>query len=66
MLGNMDITSEGSAWPGYVTEAVQQLNDKNMYTLFVPFKNTQGHPKTTEQKVLADSLIAFIDKNIVW
>ena len=66
MLGNMDIMSNGSAWPGYVTQATQQLNDKNIYTLFVPYKNTPGHPKKNEQKALADSLINFIDKNIVW
>lgn len=66
MLGNMDITSKGSAWPGYVTRATSQLKDKNIFTLFVPYKNTPGHPKTNEQKILADSLIAFMDKNIVW
>lgn len=66
MLGNMDITSEGSVWPGYVTAAASQINDKNIFTLFVPFKNTPGHPKKAEQKILADSLIAFMDKNIVW
>ncbi len=66
MLGNMDITSEGSAWPSYVTAATNQLNDKNIYTLFVPYKNTAGHPKTNEQKALAGSLIAFIENNIVW
>lgn len=66
MLGNMDVTSEGSAWPGYVTAAAKQLGDKNIYSFFVPFKNTGGHPKTNEQKILADSLIGFIDKNIVW
>ena len=66
MLGNMDIMSKGSAWPGYVTQATQQLKDTNIYTLFVPYKNTPGHPKTSEQKMLADSLISFIDKNIVW
>jgi hypothetical protein len=53
MLGNMDITSTGSEWPGYVTKAVQQINDKNIYTMFVPFKTTPGHPKTNEQKALA-------------
>ncbi len=66
MLGNMDITSEGSVWPGYVTKACSLLNDKNVFTLFVPYKSTPGHPKTNEQKILADSLVAFIDKNIVW
>lgn len=66
MLGNMDITSKDSAWPGYVAQATQQLNDSNVLTLFVPYKNTAGHPKTSEQKILADSLIAFIEKNISW
>lgn len=66
MLGNMDITSSGTAWPGYVTKAVAETGDKNIFTLFVPFKNTPGHPKTNEQKILADNLIAFIEKNIVW
>jgi lysophospholipase L1-like esterase len=66
MLGNMDITKEGSAWPSYVTKAVEQLNDKNLFTLFIPYKNTPGHPKTKEQKIMADSLIQFIEKNIKW
>ncbi|HOZ78464.1 MAG TPA: SGNH/GDSL hydrolase family protein [Ferruginibacter sp.] len=66
MLGNMDITSKGSLWPGYVATATGQLNDKNVFNLVVPYKNTPGHPRTDEQKILADSLVAFIDKNIVW
>lgn len=66
MLGNMDITREDSVWPAYVTKAVAQLNDKNIYTLFVPYKNTQGHPKTVEQKSMSDTLIRFIEKNISW
>lgn len=66
MLGNMNITEKGSVWPGYVTKATAQLNDKNIYTLFVPYKETPGHPKTNEQRVLADSLIAFINKHIQW
>jgi hypothetical protein len=60
MLGNMDITRKGSPWPGYVQEAVNQLHDKNIYTLFVPYKNTPGHPGKKEQQVLADSLIRVI------
>lgn len=66
MLGNMNVTEDGSVYPGYVTEAVSKLNDANIYTLFVPYKKTPGHPKTKEQKVLADALIAFIDNNIKW
>lgn len=66
MLGNMDITREGSPWPGYVQKAVRELNDPRIFTLVVPYKNTPGHPKTEEQRAMAETLIAFIDKNIRW
>jgi len=66
MLGNMDITQKNSPWPEYVQKAVAEMNDKKSYTLFVPYKETQGHPKTPEQKILAESLIQFIEKNIKW
>jgi len=62
MLGNMDITKEGSPWPGYVKEAVEQMNDKNIYTLFAPYKGTPGHPKIEGQQILADSLVGLIRK----
>jgi len=62
MLGNMDITRKGSPWPGYVREAVHELHDNNIHTLFVPYKNTPGHPGKKEQQVLADSLIQTIKK----
>lgn len=65
-LGNMDATTEGSKWPGYIAKAIMNLKDKKMYTHFFKYKNTPGHPKVNEQKVMADSLIAFIDKNIKW
>lgn len=65
-LGNMDATREGSPWPQYVTKAVGQLNDKKIYTHFFPYKNTPGHPKISEQQVMASSLISFIEKNINW
>lgn len=66
MLGNMDITREGSPWPGYVEKAVKPLGDKKIYTLFVPYKNTPGHPRVAEQEAMARRLIAFIDQNIEW
>ena len=66
MLGNMDITKEGSPWPGYVKKAVDELHDKKIYTYFAPYKNTPGHPKIKEQKTMADGLIKFIDENIKW
>jgi hypothetical protein len=66
VLGNMDATSPGSAWPGYIIKAATSLNDKKVYTCFFPFKNTDGHPKVGEHRQMADSLIAFIDRNIQW
>lgn len=65
-LGSMDATREGSPWPTYVQTAVSQMNDKKIFTHFFKFKNGPGHPKATEQKVMADDLIQFIDKNIKW
>ncbi|MEO6870369.1 MAG: SGNH/GDSL hydrolase family protein [Ginsengibacter sp.] len=66
MLGNMDITKEGSPWPGYVKEAVDEVHDKMIFTYFAPYKNTYGHPKVKEQTELADGLIKFIDTHIKW
>jgi hypothetical protein len=66
MLGNMDATREGSPWPGYIQQAVTALEDKKMFTLFVPYKGTPGHPGIADQQVLADSLIRFIDGHIRW
>lgn len=65
-LGSMDATREGSAWPGYIQKATAQLNDPKIYTCFFDYKNTGGHPNVAEQKVMADTLIRFIDKNIKW
>ncbi len=65
-LGSMDATQKGSPWPGYIVKAVQELNDRKIYTHFFPFKNTPGHPKVTEQKIMADDLIAFIEQTIKW
>ena len=65
-LGNMDATKEGSPWPGYVSSAVTALNDPKIYTCFFKYKNTNGHPNVAEQKMMADTLIGFIEKNIHW
>lgn len=65
-LGSMDATKEGSPWPGYIEKAVAELNDKNIYTHFFPYKNTGGHPSAKEQQAMADDLISFIDKKIKW
>ncbi len=65
-LGSMDATQTGSPWPGYIKNAVEGLNDPKIYAHFFAFKDTPGHPKAAEQKVMADDLIEFIDKNIKW
>lgn len=65
-LGSMDATREGSPWPGYVQQAVSQLNDARIYTHFFKYKNTGGHPNLAEQKLMADDLIAFIEKTMHW
>jgi lysophospholipase L1-like esterase len=65
-LGSMDATKEGSPWPGYIEKAVASLNDKKIYTHFIPYKNTPGHPSAKEQQVMADDLIGFIDKQVKW
>ncbi|WP_163710446.1 SGNH/GDSL hydrolase family protein [Mangrovibacterium lignilyticum] len=65
-LGTMDATREGSEWPAYVQQAVDQLNDAKIYTHFIPFKKTPGHPSIAEQQEMANSLIQFIDERIAW
>jgi hypothetical protein len=65
MLGNMDVTYT-DLWPGYVTQAVQELNDAKIFAHFVPFKGTGGHPSVAEHHLMAESLIGFIETNISW
>ncbi|MDA3929585.1 MAG: SGNH/GDSL hydrolase family protein [Prolixibacteraceae bacterium] len=65
-MGGMDATREGSVWPGYVTEAVQRMNDEKVFTYFMPYNNIQGHPNIEEQANMAEGLIKFIDENIEW
>jgi hypothetical protein len=65
-LGNMDATSEGSKWPDYITAALKEVNDPKIYTHFMPYKDSPGHPTIKEQEVMANSLIKFIEDNIVW
>lgn len=66
ILGSMDATKKGSIWPAYIEKAVSHLEDENIYTHFIPYKETLGHPSIKEQEEMAESLIQFIDKNIKW
>lgn len=65
-LGSMDATKEGSAWPGYISKAVENIGDKKITTHFFPYKNTPGHPSKAEQQIMADDLIHYIETNIKW
>ena len=66
ILGSMDATKAGAPWPGYIEKAVAGLNDKNIYTHFIPYKGTPGHPSANEQQAMATDLEGFIDKTIKW
>jgi hypothetical protein len=62
----LDATRAGSKWPDYVIAAVAYLNYTKIYTHFIPFKETPGHPSIEEQLAMAESLIGFIEANIEW
>jgi hypothetical protein len=66
ILGSMDATNAGSPWPGYIQKAVDGIADKNIYTHFIPYKGTPGHPSLKEQQAMANDLEAFIDETIKW
>lgn len=66
LLGPMDITKEGSPWPGYVTKAVGELNDPKILYHFFPYTSKNGHPRVEEHKQVADDLIRFIEANVKW
>jgi hypothetical protein len=66
ILGSMDATKAGSPWPSYIDQAVAAMHDTRMYTHFIPFKGTPGHPSVREQQAMADDLIGYIDAHINW
>jgi hypothetical protein len=65
-LGCMDAVKDEAPWRAYVSQAVDQLNDRKVFTHFFPFMNKGGHPRKEDNAVMAKSLIEFIDKNIKW
>ncbi len=66
VLGSMDATKSGSPWPGYIEKAVSGLKDSKIYTHFIPYKNTYGHPSVTEQQAMADDLIVYMEQEKIW
>lgn len=70
-LGSMDATKIGSPWPGYITEAVHNLEIQDSDTLlgthFFPFDPTwTKHPRVRHHQKMADSLTAYINSKMGW
>jgi hypothetical protein len=65
-LGCMDATKPGSPWPGYVSDAVKEFHDEKVLTHFFPYCERNGHPTEEDNKLMAESLIKFIDDNVQW
>lgn len=55
-------------WDGYLTEAIEEYkneaNDQKVYSL-IHEQITPGHPRASEQQVMADTLKDFIDGTLV-
>jgi hypothetical protein len=69
-LGSMEATRPGSAWPGYVTAAVERLHrengDNRIDTLFFPFTGYGQHPRVKHHQDNAVLLTAFIRQKMGW
>lgn len=65
LLGNMDITREGSKWIGIVKRAVDEISDPKIYRHVAPTKSGGGHPSIKEQEDLANSLIEFMKREVL-
>ncbi len=65
-LGSMSACKPELPWGGYIKKAVTQLNDKKVSSYIFNYKGTPGHPTIKEHQVMADELIAYIDKTVVW
>ncbi|MCF7954624.1 MAG: hypothetical protein K9M75_02365 [Phycisphaerae bacterium] len=66
-LGSMDATRAGSPWPGYLQNAVSELNttygDSKVYSLIFPYSGG-AHPDVARHAVMATQLTDFIDTSI--
>lgn len=65
-LGSMDAVKEGSKWRYYVEAAVASLNDKMIYTHFMPYLKASTHPTIKHHEEMANDLMVFIEENIDW
>ena len=51
---------------GWIGEVSKLFEASKIFTHFIPYKNTPGHPSAKEQQTMADDLTAFIEQNIKW
>lgn len=69
-LGSMDATREGSKWPGYVKQAVEQFKQQKKYkridTLTFDFNGYWAHPRVHQHKTNAAKLTKFIQQKMAW
>ena len=65
-LGCMDAVKEGSKWIDYIKSAVANLNDKKIYTNFMPYIKASTHPSIQDPQIMAKNLIPFLDEQIAW
>jgi hypothetical protein len=69
-LGSMEATRPGSAWPGYVTSAVEQIRredkEARIDTLFFEFTGYGQHPRVKHHQANAAKLTAFIKEKMGW
>jgi hypothetical protein len=63
-LGSMDAAKKGSKWMEYINIAVENINDKKVFTHFMPYMEATAHPSIKDHQIMANSLIEFIDDNI--
>lgn len=60
-LGSMSAVLSDSPWPTYIQKAAEIANDEKLYTFTFEHCGLKIHPLVKEHKVMADSLIAFIE-----
>ncbi|MFK7776475.1 MAG: SGNH/GDSL hydrolase family protein [Saprospiraceae bacterium] len=65
-LGCMDAAKDDSKWMEYIKKAVANLNDKTIYTHFMPYIEASAHPSIKDHEKMANHLIKFIEDKIDW
>ena len=65
-LGSMDAVKNGSKWRDFIELAVRKMKDQKIFTHYMPYNNSKGHPSISDHQQMAMSLIKFIDQNIKW